>query len=272
MRRTARDAALEDPRFPPVAEDELERLHAAGAVEHIRAVAPALKVTWGAYDLERIHQLWLDGLRRNLAEEQLRRRILNLIRPQTPRRAVPFLRRTLEGRWGMVDVDDCANGALHLAKLGKVDERRLVIRGGSAGGFTTLCALTFKRVFAAGASFYGVSDLEGFEKETHKFESRYCDRLVAPYPERRDVYARRSPVHHTDRLDTPVIFFQGLEDVIVLPNQSERMVEALKSKGVPVAYIAFEGEQHGFRKAETVIRAYGAELYFYSKVLGFPLA
>ena len=177
----------------------------------------------------------------------------------------------LEGQWGIVDTDDCTNGALYLARLGKVDGKRMAIRGGSAGGFTTLCALTFKDTFAAGASYFGVSDLEGLEKDTHKFESHYCDRLVAPYPERRDVYIDRSPIHHTDELVTPVIFFQGLEDVIVTPDQSERMVDALRKKGVPVAYIAFEGEQHGFRKAETVVRAYGAELYFYSKVLGFPL-
>ena len=178
----------------------------------------------------------------------------------------------LEGRWGVVDVDDCASGALHLARLGKADKKRLIIRGGSAGGYTTLCALTFKRVFAAGASLFGVSDLEGLEKETHKFESHYSDRLVAPYPERRDVYIERSPVYHTDKLSTPVIFFQGLEDVVVPPNQSERMVEALRAKGVPVAYVPFEGEQHGFRKAESVTRAYEAELYFYSRVLGFPIA
>lgn len=178
----------------------------------------------------------------------------------------------LEGNWGIVDTDDCANGALALVRRRKVDPKRLIIRGGSAGGFTTLCALTFKRVFAAGASYYGVSDLEGLEKETHKFESHYSDRLVAPYPEERDVYTERSPVNHTDRLSTPIIFFQGSEDVIVLPNQSERMAEALRVKGVPVAYIAFEGEQHGFRKAESLVRAYGAELYFYSKVLKIPIA
>jgi dipeptidyl aminopeptidase/acylaminoacyl peptidase len=178
----------------------------------------------------------------------------------------------LEGTWGIVDVDDCTNGALHLARLGKVDGKKLVIRGGSAGGYTTLCALTFKKVFAAGASYYGVSDLEGLEKETHKFESHYCDRIVAPYPERRDVYLERSALYHTDKLSTPLIFFQGLEDVIVLPNQAEKMVEALREKGVPVAYVPFEGEQHGFRKAESIIRAYEAELYFYSKILGFPLA
>jgi dipeptidyl aminopeptidase/acylaminoacyl peptidase len=177
----------------------------------------------------------------------------------------------LEGEWGVVDVDDCAEGALYLARQGKVDVKRLVVRGGSAGGYTTLCELTFRKVFAAGASYYGVSDLEGLEKETHKFESHYCDRLVAPYPEGRAIYLRRSPVYHTDRLATPVIFFQGLEDVIVPPNQAERMVEALKAKGVPVAYIPFEGEQHGFRKEASTARALGAELSFYSRVLGFPL-
>jgi dipeptidyl aminopeptidase/acylaminoacyl peptidase len=177
----------------------------------------------------------------------------------------------LEGMWGIVDVDDCTNGALYLARLGKVDRKKLVIRGGSAGGYTTLCALTFKKVFAAGASYYGVSDLEGLERETHKFESHYCDRLVAPYPEKRDVYLERSAIYHTDKLSVPVIFFQGLEDVIVLPSQAERMVEALRVKGVPVAYMPFEGEQHGFRRAESIIRAYEAELYFYSKILGLPM-
>ena len=178
----------------------------------------------------------------------------------------------LEGQWGIADVDDCVNGALHLARLGKADRKRLIIRGGSAGGYTTLCALTFRKIFAAGASYYGVSDLEGLERETHKFESHYSDRLVAPYPERRDVYIERSPLYHTDKLSTPIIFFQGLEDAVVPPSQSERMVEALRTKGIPVAYIAFEGEQHGFRKAESLKKAYEAELYFYSKILGISVA
>jgi dipeptidyl aminopeptidase/acylaminoacyl peptidase len=178
----------------------------------------------------------------------------------------------LEGQWGIVDVDDCVNGARCLVERGEVDGERLAIAGGSAGGYTTLCALTFRDVFRAGASHFGVSDLEALENETHKFESRYSDRLVGPYPERADLYRERSPINHTDRLSCPVIFFQGLEDKIVLPNQAERMVEALRAKGVPVAYLAFEGEQHGFRRAETISRTLDAELYFYSRICGFELA
>ncbi|HIC96727.1 TPA: S9 family peptidase, partial [Candidatus Bipolaricaulota bacterium] len=181
-------------------------------------------------------------------------------------------RRRLEGQWGVVDVDDCVNGARYLVERGEVDGDRLIIRGGSAGGYTTLCALTFHEVFRAGASYFGVSDLEALTKETHKFESRYLDRLIGPYPERRDLYVQRSPIHFTDRLSCPVIFFQGLEDEIVPPNQAETMVEALRAKGLPVAYVPFEGEQHGFRRAESIKRALDAELYFYSRVFGFELA
>lgn len=181
-------------------------------------------------------------------------------------------RRRLNGTWGIVDVDDCVNGAQFLAKAGRVDGNRLMIDGGSAGGYTTLCVLTFRDVFKAGASYYGVSDLEALELDTHKFESRYSRSLVGPYPERRDLYIERSPVHFADQLSCPVIFFQGLEDKIVLPNQSEMMVEALRKKKVPVAYIAFEGEQHGFRRAENIKRSLDGELYFYSRVFGFELA
>jgi len=181
-------------------------------------------------------------------------------------------RQRLEGQWGIVDVDDCVNGARYLVERGKVDGERLVIRGGSAGGYTTLCALTFRDVFEAGASYFGVSDVEALTKETHKFESRYLDRLVGPYPERRDLYLERSPIHFTERLSCPVIFFQGLEDAVVSPSQAELMVEALRMKGVPVAYVPFEGEQHGFRRAENIKRALDAELYFYSRVFGFALA
>lgn len=181
-------------------------------------------------------------------------------------------RQRLEGQWGVVDVDDCVNGARYLVERGEVDGERLAIRGGSAGGYTTLCALTFRDAFKAGASYFGVSDLEALTKETHKFESRYLDRLVAPYPERRDLYRERSPIYFTDRLSCPVIFFQGLEDKIVPPNQAELMVEALRQKGLPVAYIPFEGEQHGFRRAENIKRALDAELYFYSRVFDFALA
>ncbi|MFC1465294.1 MAG: S9 family peptidase [Candidatus Brachytrichaceae bacterium NZ_4S206] len=178
----------------------------------------------------------------------------------------------LNGNWGIVDVDDCCNGALHLARQGRVDGSRLIIRGGSAGGYTTLAALAFRDVFRAGASYYGVSDLEALATDTHKFESRYLDNLIGPYPARRDLYVARSPIHAADRLDCPVIFFQGLEDKVVPPNQTERMVEALRSKGVPVAYVPFEGEQHGFRQAANIKRALDAELYFYARVFGFELA
>ena len=181
-------------------------------------------------------------------------------------------RQRLRGRWGIVDVDDCTNGARYLAERGEVDGERLIIHGGSAGGYTTLCALTFRDVFKAGASFAGVSDLEALATETHKFESRYLDGLVGPYPERKDLYEERSPIHHTDRLSCPVIFFQGLEDKIVPPSQAEKMVEVLRAKGVPVAYVPFEGEQHGFRRAEHIKRWFEAELYFYSRIFGFDLA
>jgi dipeptidyl aminopeptidase/acylaminoacyl peptidase len=181
-------------------------------------------------------------------------------------------RERLNGQWGVVDVDDCANGARYLAERGEVDPNRLAIQGGSAGGYTTLCALTFRDLFKAGASYFGVGDLEAMARDTHKFESRYLDSLVGPYPERRDLYIERSPIHHTDRLSRPVIFFQGLEDKVVPPNQAEMMVEALRAKGLPVAYVPFEGEQHGFRKAENIKRSLDAELYFYSRVFGFELA
>ncbi|MBW3623713.1 MAG: S9 family peptidase [Armatimonadetes bacterium] len=181
-------------------------------------------------------------------------------------------RERLKGLWGIVDVDDCANGALSLVERGEVDGDRLAIVGGSAGGYTTLAALAFRDVFKAGASHFGVSDLEALAQETHKFESRYLDGLIGPYPERRDLYIERSPIHHADRLSCPVIFFQGLEDAIVPPNQAERMVEALRRKGIPVAYVPFEGEQHGFRKAENIKRALEGELYFFSRIFKFDLA
>jgi dipeptidyl aminopeptidase/acylaminoacyl peptidase len=178
-------------------------------------------------------------------------------------------RQRLNQQWGIVDVDDCANAAKYLAEQGLVDSERLAIAGGSAGGYTTLCALTFRDVFKAGASHYGVSDLEALATDTHKFESRYLDGLIGPYPERKDLYEARSPIHFTDQLSCPAIFFQGLEDKIVPPNQAEMMVAALKAKGLPVAYVAFEGEQHGFRRAENIKRALDGEFYFYSRVFGF---
>jgi dipeptidyl aminopeptidase/acylaminoacyl peptidase len=181
-------------------------------------------------------------------------------------------RERLKGNWGIVDVDDCVNGAKYLVELGEVDRDRLVIDGGSAGGYTTLAALTFRDTFKAGASFYGVSDLEALATDTHKFESRYLDSLIGPYPERKDLYVERSPIHASDQLNCPVIFFQGDEDKIVPPNQAEMMVYALRAKHLPVAYVLYEGEQHGFRKAENIKRTMDGEFYFYAKVFGFEMA
>jgi len=181
-------------------------------------------------------------------------------------------RRRLQDSWGIVDVDDCTNGAKYLAEKGLVDAERMAIAGGSAGGYTTLCALTFRDVFKAGASYYGVSDLEALATDTHKFEARYLDGLIGPYPARKDLYVARSPIHSAERLSCPVIFFQGLEDKVVPPNQAEMMVEILKAKGLPVAYVAYEGEQHGFRRAENIKRTLDGEFYFYSQVFKFELA
>jgi dipeptidyl aminopeptidase/acylaminoacyl peptidase len=181
-------------------------------------------------------------------------------------------RRRLYGQWGVVDVDDCVNGARYLVERGDVDGDRLIIRGGSAGGYTTLCALTMRDFFKAGASYYGLSELGAFVHDTHKFESRYLDQLIGPYPEKKDLYYERSAINYVDQLSSPVIFFQGLEDKIVPPNQAKLMVEALREKGIPVAYLPFEGEQHGFRRAENIKRSLDAELYFYSRVFGFALA
>ena len=181
-------------------------------------------------------------------------------------------RDALKGAWGVADVEDCVNAALYLGEQGRVDPQRMAIRGGSAGGFTALAALVFHSTFKAGASHYGISELEVLAKDTHKFEARYLDSLIGPYPDARDVYVARSPIHHADGLDCPVIFFQGLEDRVVPPNQAEMMVDKLKAKGLPVAYLAFEGEQHGFRKAETIMRTLEAELYFYGRVFGFTPA
>jgi dipeptidyl aminopeptidase/acylaminoacyl peptidase len=173
-------------------------------------------------------------------------------------------RERLRGQWGIVDVDDCVNGAKHLAAGGQVDGKRMAIRGGSAGGYTTLCALTFRNVFKTGASYYGISDLEALAKDTHKFESRYLDGMIGPYPARRELYIERSPVHFGDRMSVPIAFFQGAEDAVVPPNQAEAMVKALKAKGLPFQYLVFDGEQHGFRRAQTIKRTLDAELYFYS--------
>ena len=180
-------------------------------------------------------------------------------------------RDALKGAWGIVDVEDCVNAALFLAREQKVDRDRLLIRGGSAGGYVALCALTFYDVFAAGASYYGVADAAILAQHTHKFEERYLDALIGPYPEEEALYHQRSPIYHTERLSSPVILFQGLEDEVVHPEQSEILAKALREKGVPYAYLAFEGEQHGFRRAETIQRCLEAELYFYARIFGFEI-
>lgn len=179
-------------------------------------------------------------------------------------------RDALKGQWGVVDVEDCIAGARYLAERGIADPDRLIIRGGSAGGLTTLCALTFHDVFRLGASYYGVSDLKGLDDDSHKFESHYNEYLIAPQPAAAALYQQRSPINHTDKLSRPMIFFQGLDDKVVPPQQSEKMVEALKARGVPVAYVPLEGEGHGFRKAENIVRTLEAELYFYQRMFGLP--
>ena len=181
-------------------------------------------------------------------------------------------RQQLNGRWGIVDVEDAVAATRYAVDKGLADPNRLLIRGGSAGGFTTLAALAFRDVFAAGANYFGVSDLEALAKHTHKFESRYLDSMVGPYPERADLYRERSPINALDGFTSPLITFQGLEDRVVPPEQSEMIYEALKAKGIPTAYVPFQGEQHGFRKSETIVAALEAELYFYGKVLGFEPA
>lgn len=182
-------------------------------------------------------------------------------------------RERLNGQWGIVDVEDCINAARYLEKRGAVDGKRMAIRGGSAGGYTTLCALTFHKVFAAGASYYGVADLEVLQQDTHKFESRYEQTLVGPYPDAAEVYRERSPVHYfAERLSCPIIIFQGLEDRVVPPSQAEVMIAALHAKKLPFAYIAFPTEGHGFREAANIQRSFEAELYFYSRIFGFTPA
>lgn len=181
-------------------------------------------------------------------------------------------RRLLYGQWGIFDVEDAVAGAKWLAAQGLADPERLIIRGGSAGGYTTLAAHAFHDTFAAGASYFGVSDVEALARDTHKFESRYLDQMIGPYPERRDLYRERSPIHHLDGFDAPLLLLQGLDDRVVPPNQAQMIFDALKSRGIPTAYLAFEGEGHGFRKAENQVRSLEAELYFYSRVLGFDTA
>ena len=174
----------------------------------------------------------------------------------------------LKGQWGIVDVEDAVEGAKAMVAAKKADPERLIIRGGSAGGYTTLAALTFHDTFKSGASYYGISDLEVLQQDTHKFEARYNESLIGPYPAMKATYRERSPIHFTDRLSCPIILFQGLEDKVVPPNQSEMMAEAVRKKGLKVKYVTFEGEQHGFRKAENIIKALEEELAFYRDVFG----
>jgi dipeptidyl aminopeptidase/acylaminoacyl peptidase len=179
-------------------------------------------------------------------------------------------RERLNGQWGVVDLHDCVNAARFLVEQGKADGERLLITGGSAGGYTTICALTFTDAFAAGATYFGIADLELFAAgDTHKFELEYEHTLVGPYPERADLYRERSPIHFVDRISTPMLVLQGTEDKIVPPSQAELIVAALAERRVPHAYLLYEGEGHGFRKAENMISSLEAELSFYAQVLGF---
>jgi dipeptidyl aminopeptidase/acylaminoacyl peptidase len=179
-------------------------------------------------------------------------------------------RQRLNGEWGVVDLEDCVNAARYLVDEGDADPNRLLITGGSAGGYTTICALTFTDVFAAGATYFGIADLEQFGGgETHKFELQYEHTLVGPYPERADIYRARSPIHFVDQISTPMLVLQGADDKIVPPSQADLIVGALRERGIPHAYFLYEGEGHGFRKAENIVRSLGAELSFYAQVLGF---
>jgi len=181
-------------------------------------------------------------------------------------------RERLRDAWGIVDVDDCISGVQHLVEAGKADPKRLVIRGGSAGGYTTLAALAFRDVFSAGTSYFGIGDLEAMAKETHKFESRYLDGLIGPYPEAMQTYIERSPIHHIDGLSSAMILFQGLDDNVVPPNQAQMMADAVREKGLPVALFLYEGEGHGFRKSENIERTLEAELSFYAQLYNFAPA
>jgi dipeptidyl aminopeptidase/acylaminoacyl peptidase len=180
--------------------------------------------------------------------------------------------RKLDGKWGVYDVDDCIAAAKYLAARGDVDGQRMAIRGGSAGGYTALCALAFYDVFGAGASYFGVGDLEALARETHKFESRYLDRMVAPYPAGIAVYRERSPIYHVDGLRKPLLVLQGRDDLVVPEAQAQQIVEALRKRRIPHAYLAFEGEGHGFRQAANIRRSLEAEASFYAQVFGFALA
>ena len=181
-------------------------------------------------------------------------------------------RKRLEGTWGVTDVDDCVAGALEMARRGEADGARLAIEGGSASGYTTLCALAFRDVFRAGVSYFGLGNLEAFAAETHKFESRYLDRLIGPYPEALETYRERSPILHPEGFSCPVLVLQGLDDHVVPPSEAERIVAALAAKGIPHVYLPFEGEDHGFRQAPNIVRSAQAEIAFYGRVFGFAPA
>lgn len=176
------------------------------------------------------------------------------------------------GEWGIVDTIDCVRAAEYLTKQGRVDSERLAIQGGSAGGYATLCALTFHDTFNTGVSYYGVANLEALARDTHKFESRYLDGLVGPLPEAKETYRKRSPVHHADEIRCPLLLLQGNDDPVVPPSQAEQMIDALSENDVPYSYIEFEGEQHGFQRAESIQRAAEAELSFYGQLFGFTPA
>jgi dipeptidyl aminopeptidase/acylaminoacyl peptidase len=181
-------------------------------------------------------------------------------------------RQSLNGQWGVVDVEDVVAAARYLASTGAIDPAHTAIRGGSAGGYTVLGALCQTDVFKAGADYYGVSDMTALARDTHKFESRYLDKLIGPLPEAQAVYDARSPLNHLDGFKAPLIVLQGSEDPIVPPNQSLMIVEALRKRGAPVAYIEFAKEGHGFRRAESIVAALNAELGFYGRVFGFAPA
>ncbi|MCB1614732.1 MAG: S9 family peptidase, partial [Pseudomonadales bacterium] len=181
-------------------------------------------------------------------------------------------RDSLKGQWGIADVEDCVNAARYLVEQNRVDPERLAIKGSSAGGFTVLCALTFHDIFKAGASYYGIGDLDALLKDTHKFESRYLDSLIAPYPAQAARYHERSPINFSEQLNCPCIFLQGMKDRVVPPNQAKKMVEALKKQNIPVALVLFDDEAHGFRQAANIQKAIEAELYFYARVFGFAVA
>jgi dipeptidyl aminopeptidase/acylaminoacyl peptidase len=181
-------------------------------------------------------------------------------------------RQALYGNWGVADVDDCVRAAAWLADRGEVDRERMAIIGASAGGYLALAALAFRDVFAAGVTAFGVSDVEALRRDTHKLESHYVDQLIGPWPEAAEIDHERSPIHHLEGFSCPLLVFQGMDDTAVPPAQSEMIVEALRMKGVPVAYLAFEGEGHGFRKRENNLKLIEGQLYFYGRVFGFQPA